>query len=146
MRWGRDRPRKSDNVIDLSRLSPPLFCRCCCRGCFEDRSCRHDSGGAGDGVLDILYWRCAEAFAAYFPWDKADAELLGHGIGSRWGWRVTIVGIAFSQNYSVERDVRMKAGDSVSIHNYQFTFREVKDITGAKLAGRRCHYWRYPRR
>jgi cytochrome c biogenesis factor len=46
------------------------------------------------------------------------------------GLAITIVGIAFSQNYSVERDVRMKAGDSVSIHNYQFTFREVKDITG----------------
>lgn len=51
------------------------------------------------------------------------------------GLAITIVGIAFSQNYSVERDVRMKAGDSVSIHNYQFTFREVKDITGPNYRG-----------
>ena len=51
------------------------------------------------------------------------------------GLAVTIVGIAFSQNYSVERDVRMKAGDSVSIHDYQFTFREVKEITGPNYRG-----------
>ncbi|MGU0042685.1 cytochrome c-type biogenesis CcmF C-terminal domain-containing protein [Escherichia coli] len=39
---------------------------------------------------------------------------------------MTIVGIAFSQNYSVERDVRMKSGDSVDIHEHRFTFRDVK--------------------
>ncbi len=40
-----------------------------------------------------------------------------------------ITGIAFaSQNYS--KDVRMRAGDSVTIHDYRFTFREVRDITG----------------
>ncbi|WP_275428233.1 cytochrome c-type biogenesis CcmF C-terminal domain-containing protein, partial [Serratia marcescens] len=32
------------------------------------------------------------------------------------GLVVTVIGIAFSQNYSIERDVRMKPGDSVDIH------------------------------
>ncbi|MBK4715915.1 MULTISPECIES: heme lyase CcmF/NrfE family subunit [Tenebrionibacter/Tenebrionicola group] len=51
------------------------------------------------------------------------------------GLAVTVVGIAFSQNYSVERDVRMKAGDSMTIHDYRFTFREVRDVAGPNWRG-----------
>lgn len=46
------------------------------------------------------------------------------------GVTVTVVGIAFSQNYSVERDVRMKAGDSTLIDDYRFTFEGVRDVAG----------------
>ncbi|VDY40357.1 cytochrome c-type biogenesis protein F2 [Salmonella enterica subsp. enterica serovar Daytona] len=35
-------------------------------------------------------------------------------VAAHLGLAVTITGIAFSQNYSVERDVRMRAGDSVT--------------------------------
>ncbi|MDI5829820.1 peptide-methionine (S)-S-oxide reductase, partial [Salmonella enterica subsp. enterica serovar Kentucky] len=42
-------------------------------------------------------------------------------VAAHLGLAVTITGIAFSQNYSVERDVRMRAGDSVTIHDYRFT-------------------------
>lgn len=51
------------------------------------------------------------------------------------GLAVTVVGIAFSQNYSVERDARMKAGDSVEIHHYRFIFRGVKEISGPNWLG-----------
>ena len=51
------------------------------------------------------------------------------------GVAVTVIGIAFSQNYSVERDVRMKAGDSVDIHSYHFVFRDVHDIRGPNYNG-----------
>ncbi|NIG76218.1 heme lyase CcmF/NrfE family subunit [Klebsiella sp. Ap-873] len=51
------------------------------------------------------------------------------------GLAVTVVGIAFSQSYSVERDVRMKSGDSIDIHQYHFVFREVRDITGPNYRG-----------
>ncbi|MFS2224784.1 heme lyase CcmF/NrfE family subunit [Pantoea sp. B65] len=51
------------------------------------------------------------------------------------GVAVTIIGIAFSQNYSVERDVRMKAGDSVDIHQYHFVFRELRNLQGANYSG-----------
>jgi cytochrome c-type biogenesis protein CcmF len=44
------------------------------------------------------------------------------------------VGIAFSQNYSVERDVRMRVGDSVDVHEYRFSFREVKEAIGPTIA------------
>jgi cytochrome c-type biogenesis protein CcmF len=51
------------------------------------------------------------------------------------GLAVTVVGIAFSQNYSVERDVRMKAGDSVDIHHYRFVFKDVETISGPNYRG-----------
>ncbi|WP_114193898.1 heme lyase CcmF/NrfE family subunit [Edaphovirga cremea] len=46
------------------------------------------------------------------------------------GLAVTVVGIAFSQNYSIERDVRMNTGDSVFILDYRFTFQGVRDVVG----------------
>ncbi|STD12429.1 Cytochrome c-type biogenesis protein CcmF [Cronobacter universalis NCTC 9529] len=51
------------------------------------------------------------------------------------GLAVTVIGIAFSQNYSVERDVRMTAGDSVAIHHYRFVFREVRGAQGPNWRG-----------
>ncbi|WP_162286784.1 heme lyase CcmF/NrfE family subunit [Pantoea stewartii] len=56
--------------------------------------------------------------------------VLGHlGVG------ITVIGIAFSTQYSVERDVRMKAGDSVDIHRYHFVFRDVQDLQGPNYSG-----------
>ncbi|ELN2735581.1 heme lyase CcmF/NrfE family subunit [Pluralibacter gergoviae] len=51
------------------------------------------------------------------------------------GMAVTVVGIAFSQSYSIERDVRMKPGDSVDIHHYHFVFKDVHNITGPNYSG-----------
>ena len=55
----------------------------------------------------------------------------GNGRRPPRAWRSPCVGIAFSQNYSVERDVRMRAGDSdrTSV-KYRFSFQEVKEILG----------------
>lgn len=67
---------------------------------------------------------------------------LTHLSRSHWGMviahmgvAVTVFGIAFSQNYSVERDVRLKDGESVMIHNYKFTFRDVRAIQGPNYTG-----------
>ena len=67
---------------------------------------------------------------------------LRHLSRSHWGMvlghlgvAVTVIGIAFSQNYSVERDVRMKAGDTVDIHSYHFTFRDVHNLQGPNYSG-----------
>ncbi|MGL5433509.1 MAG: cytochrome c-type biogenesis CcmF C-terminal domain-containing protein, partial [Plesiomonas shigelloides] len=51
------------------------------------------------------------------------------------GVAVTVIGIAFSQNYSIERDVRMRAGDTLQIHDYLFTFRDVHEIKGPNYTG-----------
>ncbi len=51
------------------------------------------------------------------------------------GIAITVVGIAFSQRYSIERDVRMHAGDSADISPYRFVFREVRELAGPNYRG-----------
>lgn len=51
------------------------------------------------------------------------------------GVAMTIWGIAFSQNYSIERDVRMNVGDSVEISGYQFQFKGIEDANGQNYLG-----------
>ena len=51
------------------------------------------------------------------------------------GVAVTVIGITFSQNYSLEREVRMKAGDSAMLGDYRFVFSEVHDLRGPNYSG-----------
>lgn len=51
------------------------------------------------------------------------------------GVAMTVFGIAFSQNYSVEKNVRMNVGDSVQLQGYDFTFKGIKITDGANYQG-----------
>jgi len=51
------------------------------------------------------------------------------------GVAMTVWGIAFSQNYSIERDVRMNVGDTVKIADYDFTFKGISDANGPNYIG-----------
>lgn len=51
------------------------------------------------------------------------------------GVAMTVFGIAFSQNFSVERDVRMNVGDKAQIVDYQFEFKGIKITDGANYQG-----------
>ncbi|MDP8052060.1 heme lyase CcmF/NrfE family subunit [Pasteurella atlantica] len=51
------------------------------------------------------------------------------------GVAMTVWGIAFSQNYSVERDVRMKVGESVQIADYNFKLQGISEANGANYIG-----------
>ncbi|WP_032092317.1 heme lyase CcmF/NrfE family subunit [Necropsobacter rosorum] len=51
------------------------------------------------------------------------------------GVAMTVWGIAFSQNYSIERDVRMNVGDSVQIAGYEFKFQGISDANGPNYLG-----------
>ena len=51
------------------------------------------------------------------------------------GVAMTVFGIAMSQNFSIEKDVRMREGDSVQILDYQFTFKGLKISDGANYQG-----------
>ena len=51
------------------------------------------------------------------------------------GVAMTVWGIAFSQNFSVERDVRMAVGDIVQIADYDFKFTGVSDANGPNYMG-----------
>ena len=56
-------------------------------------------------------------------------------IAAHLGVAMTVFGIAFSQNYSVERDVRMHSGDSTQIGDYRFVFQGVTPDNGANYEG-----------
>lgn len=56
-------------------------------------------------------------------------------IAAHLGVAMTIWGVAFSQNYSVERDVRMNVGDSVQIEDYRFEFKGISEANGPNYAG-----------
>ena len=51
------------------------------------------------------------------------------------GVAMTVWGIAFSQNYSIERDVRMNVGDTVQIAGYDLTFKGISDANGPNYVG-----------
>ena len=51
------------------------------------------------------------------------------------GVAMTVFGIAMSHNFSIEKDVRMREGDSVQILDYTFTFKGLKITDGANYQG-----------
>lgn len=46
------------------------------------------------------------------------------------GLVITVLGVAFTSHYSLERDVRMAAGDSEQVNQYRFVFRGVEEHQG----------------
>ncbi len=51
------------------------------------------------------------------------------------GVAMTVFGIAMSHNFSIEKDVRIREGDSVQILDYNFTFKGLKITDGANYQG-----------
>ena len=51
------------------------------------------------------------------------------------GVAVTVWGIAFSQNYSVERDVRMVVGETANVAGYNFKLEGIEDANGPNYVG-----------
>lgn len=51
------------------------------------------------------------------------------------GVAMTVWGIAFSQNFSLERDVRMQPGESAQVGSYDFKFVGVSDENGPNYIG-----------
>ncbi len=58
------------------------------------------------------------------------AMILGHI-----GLAVTVIGIAMTQNYSIEKDVRMEPGDSIVFAEYEFHFKTVTSVDGPNYEG-----------
>ncbi|MFR9718070.1 heme lyase CcmF/NrfE family subunit [Aeromonas diversa] len=58
------------------------------------------------------------------------AMILGHV-----GLAVTIIGIACTQNYSIEKDLRMQAGDRATFADYEFVFTGIRQKDGPNYHG-----------
>ncbi len=132
VRWGRDRPRKLRGLLAIALIST-LALSLLLPWLFGNRIVAMTVVG-----LAMACWVFVLALAEVALRVSRGAKMtLSYGgmVAGHLGLAVTLVGIAFSQNYSVERDVRMKAGDSIEIHDYRFTFRDVRDITGPNYRG-----------
>ena len=132
VRWGRDRPAKVKKLLLISLLSTVLL-SLFLPWYFEDRVVAMTAVGMAMAVwiivLSLVEVRLRLSRKLPLSWRYWGMVVAHLGVA------VTVVGIAFSQNYSIERDVRMKAGDSVSIHQYSFTFREVRELSGPNYQG-----------
>ena len=56
---------------------------------------------------------------------------------AHFGFALTITGAVFVTQFSAERDLRMEAGDSVSLNNYSFTLEEVTVVEGPNYSADR---------
>lgn len=58
------------------------------------------------------------------------AMSIGHA-----GFAVMIIGITMTQNYSIERDVKLWVGESITFEDYDFHFDAVQDLQGQNYTG-----------
>ncbi|MEY0289293.1 MULTISPECIES: heme lyase CcmF/NrfE family subunit [Providencia] len=132
VRWGRDRPAAIKKLLIIATVltvilsfALPLL--------MEDRVEALTVVG-----LIMACWIAILAFAEMRVRISKKIKLTPSYWGmvlAHLGLAVTIVGIAFSQNYSIERDVKMKPGDSISIRAYTFVFNGVREADGPNYQG-----------
>ncbi len=132
VRWGRDRPRKLQRLLIIA-LGSTLALSLLLPRLFESKIVAMTVVGLAMACW-VLVLAMSEVALRISRGAKMTLSYWGM-VAGHVGVAVTVVGIAFSQNYSVERDVRMKVGDSIEIHNYRFIFREVKEVTGPNYRG-----------
>jgi cytochrome c-type biogenesis protein CcmF len=58
------------------------------------------------------------------------AMSLGHA-----GFAVLVIGITMTQNYSIERDVKLAIGESIAFEHYDFHFDGLQSVQGANYTG-----------
>jgi len=51
------------------------------------------------------------------------------------GFAVLVIGITMTQNYSIERDVKLAVGESITFEDYDFHFDAVQDLQGKNYTG-----------
>lgn len=59
---------------------------------------------------------------------------------AHFGVAVSIIGIAISSNYSVEKDVSMSPGDRAQVGPYIFQFDNISDIQGSNYSGAAANF------
>lgn len=132
VRWGRDRPAAIKKML-MSATVMTLILSFALPMLMEDRVEALTVVG-----LMMAIWIAILAFAEMKVRISKKIKLTPSYWGmvcAHLGLAVTIVGIAFSQNYSIERDVKMKPGDNIAIHGYTFTFNGVREADGPNYQG-----------
>ncbi|HGY1115755.1 TPA: heme lyase CcmF/NrfE family subunit [Providencia rettgeri] len=132
VRWGRDRPAAIKKLLIIATVLTVILS-------FALPILMEDRVEALTVVgLMMACWVAILAFAEMRVRISKKIKLTPSYWGmvlAHLGLAVTIVGIAFSQNYSIERDVKMKPGDSISIRAYTFVFNGVREADGPNYQG-----------
>lgn len=86
------------------------------------------------GTCVEIYLRSTHRFSLWTGMKKLGkshwAMTLGHA-----GLAVMVIGITMTQNFSVERDVKLSIGESVRFKHYDFHFDAVNDLKGKNYTG-----------
>jgi cytochrome c-type biogenesis protein CcmF len=86
------------------------------------------------GTCVEIYLRSTHRFSLWTGMRKLGnshwAMTLGHA-----GFAVMVIGITMTQNFSVERDIKLSVGESVRIENYDFHFDALNDLQGKNYTG-----------
>lgn len=132
VRWGRDRPARYRRLLLLAVLSS-FALALLLPWWLQDRLVALAVAGlvmalwviilaVGDGVLHVRQGL------------RITPRLVGRTL-AHVGLAVTVVGITFSHNYALERDVRLQPGDSVLLRDYRFHLRSVMPRHGPNWQG-----------
>lgn len=96
------------------------------------------------GVMMAVFIVCLSLYELHKRATHRESFLVGVRKISRSHWgmvmahlglAMSIWGVAFTQNYSIERDVRMNIGDTTNIAGYDFTFVGLSDADGPNYTG-----------
>lgn len=86
------------------------------------------------GTCVEIYLRSTHRFSLWTGMKKLGnshwAMTLGHA-----GLAVMVIGITMTQNFSIERDVKLSVGESVRFEHYDFHFDAVNDLNGKNYGG-----------
>ncbi|PKF62914.1 heme lyase NrfEFG subunit NrfE [Psychromonas sp. psych-6C06] len=77
-----------------------------------------------------LYLRSTYRFSLFTGLTKLGYSHWAMSIGHA-GFAVMIIGITMTQNYSIERDVKLMVGESITFEDYDFHFDSIQNMDGA---------------
>ena len=85
-------------------------------------------------IICELYLRATHRFTLWQGLSKLGnshwAMSLGHA-----GFAVMLIGITMTQNYSIERDVKLALGEHIAFEHYDFHFDAIEALQGANYTG-----------
>jgi len=81
-----------------------------------------------------LYLRATHRNTLFIGLSKLGYSHWAMSIGHA-GFAVLIIGITMTQNYSIERDVKLTVGESIAFENYDFNFDAVENLQGQNYTG-----------
>jgi cytochrome c-type biogenesis protein CcmF len=81
-----------------------------------------------------VYLRATHRFPLFLGIQKLGFSHWAMSVGHA-GFAVLMIGITMTQNYSIERDVKLAVGEHIAFEHYDFHFDAVNDLKGQNYSG-----------